>query len=94
MNLQQLRTKAQDDHSAAGSTARAALAALDARDLDNATRLFVEAATLDLDYADGVVSVSAIRRGGNGGRAKTDKKRAAVRTNGKKGGRPKKEPKP
>lgn len=88
MNLPELRTKAATDKTPAGVAARKALAALDARELTDATRHFVAAASLDLDYAAGIVSVSAIQRGAAGGRSTSPKKVAAVRKNGKKGGRP------
>ena len=90
MNLATLRTKAASDTTPAGVAARAALAALDARHLTEAKRHFVAAASLDLDYADGVVSVSAVERSAAGGRSKSARKVEAVRANGKKGGRPKK----
>ena len=90
MNLATLRTKAASDTTPAGVAARKALAALDARQLTEAKRHFVAAASLDLDYADGVVSVSAVERSAAGGRSKSARKVEAVRANGKKGGRPKK----
>jgi hypothetical protein len=85
MTLAELRAAAAKDPAPSGTHARAAVDALDAKDWKTAQAEITKAATLDPAAYIPALPLVGVARAGS---VKSERKLAAVRANGKKGGRP------
>lgn len=85
MTLAELRTAATKDNALSGTHARAALDALAAKNWPLAQEELTKAATLDPAAYIPALPLVGVARAGS---VKSERKLAAVRANGKKGGRP------
>lgn len=85
MTLTEFRTRAAADTALSGTHARAAIAAIAAKDWTTAQAELTKAATFDPATYISALPLVGVARAGS---ASSPRKLAAVRANGKKGGRP------